>query len=272
MTSNCPKHSLEDRPVSSFFSATAVLLPGLAVHTAQPVSPVRTALALIDLGELEIACRRPGGRRSVEDFLSPEEKKRLAAYTYPKRRNEWLGGRLAGKICVLELLRQPKALRLLAAISILPTEHGIPRAFASLALPHSLPAVSISHSGRYAAAMATAHAACGIDIQEVSARIIGVADRFAGPEEVQILRDAVPEGEEARRLTLLWAAKEALKKSLLSDRPVLFRGMLLQSISSCSGFILRFACPAGADRPVDIATASLDGYMLAHTAIPNPHA
>lgn len=271
MTSNCPIHSPCGQPVFSFFAETAVLPPGLAVHTAWPATATQTCLALIDLDQLEEACRTPAGRRSMENLLSPAEKKRLAGYAYPKRRKEWLGGRLACKLCILAVLERRDAAGLFPAISILPGEHGAPRA-ASPALSYNMPGVSISHSGCYAVAMAAVHAACGVDIQEVSGRIIGVADRFAGPEEVRLLREAVPDGDEVHRLTLLWAAKEAVKKSLLADRPVFFRGMVLQSVSSRGGLILRFSCPAGADRPVDVTAASLDGYMLAWTAARDPHA
>lgn len=275
MTSNCPRESLRDRTISSLFSSGTGILPGISVYTHYPAAVAAACISLIDLEELEAVFRTEHTLRAAADLLSPDEKTRFAAYTYPKRRKEWLGGRLGAKICLLELLRLPPDPGLFSSISILPAEHGAPLVSASPALSGwsgSLPSVSISHSGRYVVAMAADSGSCGVDIQRITARTVSVADRFAEPGERQLLRDAAPDWDEPRRLTLLWAAKEALKKSLLADKPVFFRGIILQSFSCSDGILLGFTNPTGAGSPAEAASVSLGDYMLAYSISRTPHA
>ena len=77
------------------------------------------------------------------------------------------------------------------------------------------PFISISHSGPLAAALA-ANLPCGLDIQQPGPNIHRVKKRFALREEEDILAaslrsEAFPETE---RLTMLWAAKEAVRKAV----------------------------------------------------------
>ena len=75
------------------------------------------------------------------------------------------------------------------------------------------PFIAISHSGPMAASLA-ANLPCGFDIQESGVRIQRVRERFAAPEEEDILNASLPHKSftETERLTLLWAAKEAVRK------------------------------------------------------------
>jgi len=270
MTSNCPADYQSGQSVSVLFSSSCEIVPGIRVRTFRPPA-APACLALIELDELEAVFRTDQAFRAETAMLSPAEQKRFAAYTYPKRRKEWLGGRLSGKVCVLELLGLPPAADLLAAVSIVPAASGAPLVSASRALGEPMPSVSISHSGRYAVAMAAAAGACGVDIQRVTARTLTVADRFAEACERHLLRSAVPDWDEARRLTLLWAAKEALKKSL-PPGPGLFRDLILRAVNCGPGISLSFSGPAGAGSQLAAAAASLDGYMLAYTIRQSGHA
>ncbi|HHO49183.1 MAG TPA: 4'-phosphopantetheinyl transferase superfamily protein [Desulfobacteraceae bacterium] len=271
MTSNCPSDLHNGRSVSVLFSSACEIEPGIRVRIFHPPA-VPACLALIDLDELEAVFRTDQAFRAGTVMLSPAEQKRFAAYTYPKRRKEWLGGRLACKSCVLELLGLTPSADLFAAVSIVPAASGAPLVSASPALGRPLPSVSISHSGRYAAAMAAAGGACGVDIQRVTARTLTVADRFAEAGERLLLRSAAPGWDEARRLTLLWTAKEALKKSLPPGRPGFFRDLILRAVRCGPGISLNFSGPRGAGNQLEVTAACLDDYLLAYTIRQSGHA
>lgn len=266
MTTDCQPENFRGTTISSLFSAGIEILPGIRVRTCSPSGVNNVCISLVDLEELEAVFRAEQSLRSAADLLSPDEQTRFAAYTYPKRRKEWLGGRLACKTCILDHLRQPLVPGLFSSLSILPAEHGAPLVFASHTLSDAagrLPSVSISHSGRYAVAMAAGSRFCGIDIQRITAGTVRVADRFADPRERMLLREEAPDWAEAQRLTLLWAAKEALKKALLARQPVFFQGIILQSVRRAGGISLCFTNPTGGGEAAVAASDSLDDYMLA---------
>jgi 4'-phosphopantetheinyl transferase EntD len=272
MTTDCQPENFRGRTISSLFSAGIEILPGIRVRTCSPAEVNDVCISLVDLEELEAVFRTEQSLRSAADLLSPDEQTRFAAYTYPKRRREWLGGRLACKTCVLEQLRQPRVPGLFSSLSILPAEHGAPRVSASHALSGAtghLPSVSISHSGRYAVAMAADKRFCGVDIQRITSGTVRVADRFADPRERMLLREAMPDWDETQRLTLLWAAKEALKKALLSRQPVFFRGIILQTVRRADGITLGFTNPTGTGETAVAASDSLNDYMLAYSISPD---
>jgi len=62
--------------------------------------------------------------------------------------------------------------------------------------------------------MAAAEGRCGVDIQQVTPSVIKVHKKFAAPVELDILHSLTGSRPEASQLTLLWAAKEALKKAI----------------------------------------------------------
>jgi phosphopantetheinyl transferase len=254
--------------MASFFREEEELLPGLALRfTRMPTEPP-ACLALLDLSLLAawLATRQPGEQPT--SLLSRAEQTRYAGFTYPKRQCEWLGGRLLCKFAVLHLAAPPAALPM-AALSVLSAPSGAPQ-LSCPSLPRwSLPAVSISHSDRYAVAMAARAGACGIDLQKTTPQTLRVADRFAEPAEVQLLRENLPELDESQRLTLLWAAKEALKKGLLRDQPVIFQGVALQSLTWGRNPVLRLRFPGDRGRPAEISAIALDNYFLAYTMDPH---
>jgi 4'-phosphopantetheinyl transferase EntD len=81
-----------------------------------------------------------------------------------------------------------------------------------MAIPH----ISISHSGRYAMAVAAA-APCGVDIQENRETLGRVRERFCSPAEDRLLTRRLPGLEPSEHLALLWAAKESVKKAVLLE-------------------------------------------------------
>jgi phosphopantetheinyl transferase len=166
------------------------------------------SLVLLPLTELE--------QTQAASWLTPAELERFAQFTYPKRKLEWLGGRMAAKYAAVsaatfqEIDAVPQWLNLEVAAAA----DGRPFIRAADNSARALPDISISHSHGMAAAMAAAHGRCGVDIQKVTPSVIRIQTKFAAPAEVEILQDLAGSGPEASQLTLLWAAKEALKKAM----------------------------------------------------------
>ena len=137
--------------------------------------------------------------------LVASEKRQLAGYRFPKRRLEWLAGRLAAKNAITRISSVPLASR---EITISTGKQGRPLAATSNGEdPH----ISISHSGQHAVGLA-ARRPCGVDLQEITPALEKIRQRFVRPEEENIL----PQLADAPRtaLGLLWSAKESLRKSV----------------------------------------------------------
>ncbi|GEM_PF-2438305 len=205
------------------------------------------ALALVTLAELTPFL--PAGRdpASGERFLSREEEESLARFSLEKRRREWLGGRLAAKCAVSRLLGSEKPAW--PAIGIGAAEDGRP-------LVRTQPGLhlSISHSGPLAGALA-ATTACGFDLQELTGRLLALRSRFLSrPEEALLARELLPRAGTIGALTLLWSAKEAIRK-LMPLAPLLgFLEMTLLEVRQEAGgpdphFSLRFLAERSAAGP-----------------------
>lgn len=239
------------------------LLAGLQPTRCRTCRNRHCCLALVDLPGLELPGQGHERQAHLARLLSPAEMDRLATFRLDKRRREWLGGRLAGKQALLLLTGTDHAAH---TISILPDKHGRPRLTAPL--PPPLPSLSISHSGTLAVAMASRSHHCGIDVQEIVPRIERLADRIGDPLELALLTQAI-DSDTTTRLTMLWTAKEAAKKSLLSDRPTLFNGTRLRRIShhreGRSTFHLACALDRGEEAAAVIHVHRFGGYVLAIT-------
>ena len=74
--------------------------------------------------------------------------------------------------------------------------------------------LSISHSKTHAALLLSSQKDIGVDIEQVSPRILRLADRLAQPSELPPDFAALPPGQQAQHLTVLWTVKEAVYKSL----------------------------------------------------------
>ena len=74
--------------------------------------------------------------------------------------------------------------------------------------------VSISHSKSHAALLLSSHRNIGVDIEQISERILRLADRIAQPDELPSDWQSLTPEQQARHLTTLWTIKEALYKSL----------------------------------------------------------
>lgn len=237
-----------------------------AAWAALPGSDAPMAMSRLDLAPLAGPLAPP----QLAAILGPAELARYHAFPFPKRQQEWLGGRLAAKEAVRELLvalgRKPRAA---AALVIASDPAGRPL-LETAGLPHPIH-LSISHSHGQAAALAGL-SPCGIDLQLCTPTVIRVRERFATAAESAILRAALAGLTERERLTLLWAAKEALRK-MVPTRPLLgFHEALLTEIRP-AGIAHLFLFSAGkichnASHPVRVVATVVGEHALAVSVLP----
>ncbi len=222
-------------------------------------------LSILDLTRLGPLMAAEEGLQALTTLLSPDEARLLSAFTYPKRRLEWLGGRLAAKHGLSRLLlTEPAPACQYRDLSLLPDSSGRP-ALHDFQPQGPTPAVSISHSRDYAAALVVASGDCGIDIQHKSAQLANVQERFAAAEELTVLQQI---DDLNTRLGLLWTAKEAVKKCLLADQPTFFGRISLTGMTNQPGEAIwqadcRVTGPKGC--AVSVRIAEFGDYLIACT-------
>lgn len=153
----------------------------------------------------------------IPSLLHQDEAAVLSSYRLPKRRSEYLTGRICAKIAVRELLNQttaPPPPEKLSAIQISNTENGRPVIYIHALKNTPLKMdISISHSGDYGAALA-AGSPCGIDLQLRQDSLLKVKEKYCSDAENRLLETFLSKTGTLTRLALLWAAKEAAKKTL----------------------------------------------------------
>ena len=158
----------------------------------------RFSAAQVSLAELR-ALEEEAIEAIAEEQLSARERETFRALQIPKRRFEWLGGRLAAKWAVIaERTREGSAPGNPAEIEIQTEPDGPSQGRPWV--PDG-PEISITHSWDFAIALA-------------SPRPIGVDIERMRPVAPTIEEFAIAEGEDITSVPLLvrWAAKEALLK------------------------------------------------------------
>jgi phosphopantetheinyl transferase len=150
--------------------------------------------------------------------LTREEQGEYARLRHPGRRREWL----AARACLKILLQRRGRIGDPRECAVVKDPRGRPR----LAFGPERPAdpgydCSLSHKGRFACAgvAKTLDIRIGIDVEEVSPRLVRLAAAFVHDRDVLI--GSRPEAE---RLTIVWALKEACAKVLGSGLDAAFRG------------------------------------------------
>lgn len=136
-----------------------------------------------------------------DSVLSEREQLFLNMLKLPKRKTEWLGGRVALKKAISAIVRVS-----VKAVEVLPQENtGKPQVFIGgekSALPFS-----ITHSHGFAvAAVAPDDKYVGIDLEKIAPRISAWKQDFFHPSELTADSDEF--------LTALWTQKEAVVKLL----------------------------------------------------------
>ena len=153
----------------------------------------------------------------AQGFLTIEEHAEYAQLRHPERRREWL----AARVCLKTMLLRQHRIGDPRECAVVKDARGRPR----LAFSPELPAepacdCSLSHKGRFACAGAarTPDSLVGVDVEEVSPRLVRLAGEFVHDRDVLIGGRS-----EAERLAILWALKEACAKVLGSGLDARFR-------------------------------------------------
>ncbi len=146
-------------------------------------------------------------KESVEELygqlkLSPEEESIFSSLKTPTRKQHWLSYRMILPYLVSE--------HELSAISY--DEYGKPY------LNNGVRHISVSHSGKYSALIASPVHSVGVDIERIEDKIQKLSHKFLTEQEIsEVGRDLSQEA-----LYIMWAAKETLFK-LHGKRDILFK-------------------------------------------------
>ncbi len=148
----------------------------------------------------------------AQAFLSEAEIQRLEEMRFPKRREDWLSGRWAGKR--LAQVVSPRSDRSLAELEIKNSPAGAPILLESggSTRPESL---SLSHSHRLAFCALVTHPELriGADLEKIEPRSEAfIADYFTPAE--QTLVECTPASLKQTVVTLIWSTKESMLKAL----------------------------------------------------------
>jgi 4'-phosphopantetheinyl transferase EntD len=153
---------------------------------------------------------------ALADFLRPDERHHWQSFASGKRQREWLAGRICAYDCARRLLTA-KCLAETAQPSgrdwwLANSEDGRP--YWQGKVPEVLRGtdISISHGGGYALAI-IAPPSVGADAELCAPKVERVAAQFAHPEEEQTMARLALKENRLARLTLLWSAKESLRKA-----------------------------------------------------------
>lgn len=172
----------------------------------------KCVLARVDIPLLQQHLEEKEGR--AETYLVKEENSQFSRFKYPKRRYEWLGGRIAAKYAAIQL-SSPTRTELTKnewqSLKISQNNQGKP-SLCSLENRPNLPHVSISHSKGVAVGLAS-YSPCGVDIQEITAALERVEKRFVTQEEKDLLSAYNHAKVKRSDLGVIWSAKEAIKKA-----------------------------------------------------------
>ncbi|MBI3178322.1 MAG: polyketide synthase dehydratase domain-containing protein, partial [Deltaproteobacteria bacterium] len=173
-------------------------------HQGPP--PRFLTLDLLEVGEMLAA----GAAEVVPHYLSAAEQTRFGELKTDKRRLEYLAGRVVAK----RLIRQARyagegAIVPYSAITILADVLGAPEV--QIVGEPAGPLVSIAHGAGVAAAYLSGGPGLrpGIDVEKIERRDPSFAATYFTPEE-----QAQAQADPDRRLTAMWAVKEAMVKAL----------------------------------------------------------
>ncbi|MBA3008173.1 MAG: 4'-phosphopantetheinyl transferase superfamily protein [Proteobacteria bacterium] len=216
----------------------APLPESLSVIISKIFAQTRLQATMLDLGQLCTLLHNGQEKAICEKWLHQVEEEKLNTLHYEKRHLEWLGGRICAKAASLRYLlgshgNQSEQTSIPAPhLQIMPSASGRPFLDCK-ALPKNLnmPHISISHSKGYAMAVA-ASSHCGIDIQADSKALDRVKDRFCSKEEEELLGRELKQLQLPEHLTLLWAAKEAVKKATPLESMPGFLDLMLTHIQT----------------------------------------
>jgi phosphopantetheinyl transferase len=170
--------------------------------TPLPVGEEDVEVCLLDLTQLVDT------ESTASRFLTLREREEYAQLRHPSRRREWLGAR----VCLKTMLLRRHSVSEPTQCEIVKDASGRPRlSFAPGRPVNAAFDCSLSHKGRFAGAGASSMAdtRVGVDVEEVSPRLLRLACAFADDRHL-LIHPRRPE----ERLALLWAVKEACAKAM----------------------------------------------------------
>jgi phosphopantetheinyl transferase len=187
------------------------MLPGDLEPTSLPLGGDDVEVLALDVTRLTAL------EALAQAALTLEEHEEYARLVLPKRRREWL----AARVCLKAMLLRRRRISDARDCAVVKDARGRPR----LAFGRGLPAdpaydCSLSHKGRFACAAAARRSGIriGLDVEEVSPRLVRLAGAFA--HDGDVLMGSRPDAE---RLAILWALKEACSKVQGSGLDAAFR-------------------------------------------------
>lgn len=157
----------------------------------------------------------------------------------PKRRTEWLLGRVAAKDAVRLYLKRRYGMAICPAdVEITPDEHGCPAVAGYWAKDiDGVPALSIAHTGSVAVALVGDRATCsgvGIDVEPIGRMNELLREVTFSPEE----RDLIPVARASQQeewSTRLWCAKEAVAKAMGRGMVEGPKGLIIRDLDERTG-------------------------------------
>lgn len=211
-------------------------LPGNLVELTRERTPgLRLVGTMLDITRLVDLIDNNQEQHLCEMWCNEQEQRQLQMFSLPKRRREWLAGRICAKQAIHNFLldHSPKDIAppRFTELHIVPTESGRPILQERPAMPNP-PLISISHSGKFATALA-ASLHCGIDIQEIRISLAKIRPQFCSDKEYEQLAIYLPNHAPLERLALLWAGKEALRKATPLPPMPGFLAMRLVDVRPC---------------------------------------
>jgi holo-[acyl-carrier-protein] synthase len=235
------------------------------------------ALALVDIPTIGEMFKRYGSD-AYRDLLSRWEFAYANTKKIPKRRIDFLSGRIAGKHAVSEYLNITKKMGECSPgfndIEIRKTDTGAPAV--RIMNRESELLISISHSGRCAVSMVTGamnYRGIGIDVEWIEKRDNSFLDiAFNGDEIVKLQRESTKPSKDSEKrideeITRYWTIKESILKSLGLGLNVDLKDIdIVESEVSKSHFVMRnevkekYELLGATDIGVD--TIKIDRYII----------
>jgi phosphopantetheinyl transferase (holo-ACP synthase) len=187
------------------------LIPWVGLHD-RISSAWLSVSGLANLIESEPIC----AARCLEQWLTPREHATFDTLVVPKRRREWLAGRVAAK----ELVRRrhhvagEEALRRIEIVAPAQGPHKGKPSYEIDGVPGPFD-LSISHSGDHAVAALAAVAGIriGIDLERIEPRARSFEALALSAAERNVIEELAPAAR-ALAVTERWVLKEALSKAL----------------------------------------------------------
>lgn len=232
--------------------------------------PSSIALVKVSLKELQNRFDESGENDLGNLYLTPQETERFRQFRYQKRKVEWLGGRIAAKCAYLQLengsddiFRQREEWQ---RVDICADPHGKP--YVSIGQKKGFPLeISISHSGEIAIGLAASEQ-CGVDIQKISQQLERVQSHFVRPQEKHYLSQIAGQHGPQTALSLLWSAKEAVKKAVPRESAPGFMDIQLLSFQQKGrGYLFEVAVQKKGRQAESLSvwTCEAKGFSLAIT-------